>query len=129
MEKLVSVSLAVGDENNNGKLDLKAKVSLLKNLFNKEFVSELDQSTVLDKLAEKAPALGGAVDDLKKLLSSKVTVELGDGNADGMLDLSVKLSLLNGAIDQKFSHDFKSVSLFSLILSLGPALAGIVRRK
>lgn len=129
MEKLVSVSLSVGDDNDNGKLDLQAKVSLLKNLFSKEFVKELDQGTVLDKVGEKAPALVGAVDDLKKLLASKVTLELGDGNADGMLDLNVHLVLLNGAIDQKFKHDFKSVSLFSLILSLGPALAGLVRKK
>lgn len=123
------VKLKLGDADKDGRLDLTVDVDLLKGLFKKKLNKELDKDTVLDQLARNVPALSGAVDGAKDLLNSNLEISLGDANRNGKIDLDVNVSLLNGAFKQKATHDFDAVSMFSLILKLGPSLMGLFAKK
>lgn len=116
------------DMDKDGALEVTADVDLLNGLVRKHISHEMSKSSLLDAIEAKFPILGPLADQVKEMLYSRVSVEVGDSNKNGKTDLKIRLSLLGEAFEQEFVHDIDAITVMGL-LSRIPSLISMFSKK
>lgn len=117
------------DMDKDGALEVSADVDLLNGLVRKHVSHEMSKDSVLDAIQARFPLLGPATNQIREMLYSRISVEVGDSNRNGKTDLKIRMSLLGEAFEQEFIYDIDAITLMGLLSRIPSLLSAFSKNK